>query len=556
MQISEQTRQKLNIPVGLFRMGRLLAHRALSAVGVPGLFGPELAQMRRIGPPVLREPSGTPARRVLFVIPRAWNTHALFQTALAQALTLRNAKCAIVTCGGVMPICEFGWAEKDFYPPCSGCLTYVKDLAGLAGIELINIAEHADNAAIQKATSELKGLSVERMEDYRFGDFPIGKYAIPSVRWRLRTSQHELHPHCPVMLSGFIRGGVAWATGMKSICDRFNPDVVVMLNGLFMEERMAWAVAKAQKRRCVFFERGRDAASVFLSHEVPGPRYDISSKWSEISATPLAGPERESIRAAMDRRRRGEKVVEKYWDSTSTDLNAIRTQLKVDSKGPVGVLYTNVSWDTAMQDRDTLFTGMFDWLTRVLNLFGKRPEWTLIIRVHPAETQLPGRESYDRVEDWLRKHYNPLPANVRVVRPNQSVDSYALMNLATVGLVYASTVGLEMAVSGIPVVVAGAAHYSNKGFTYDPPSLEQYDAQITDLMQGTRSLDKDEQVDMAERYAHLFFLRRTLPMTVLDEPTSGFPRALYTTVEDLKPGKQKVLDIFASGILNGSEFCL
>jgi hypothetical protein len=328
-----------------------------------------------------------------------------------------------------------------------------------------------------------------------------------------------------------------------------------MLNGLFMEERMAWAVAKAQKRRCIFFERGRDAASVFLSHEVAGPRYDISSKWNEVHATSLPDTDRTAIRNAMDRRRKGEQVVEKYWDVTSTDLKMIRQQLNL-TNGPIGVLYTNVSWDTAMQDRDTLFSGMFDWLKRVLDLYVKRPDWTLIIRVHPAETQVPGRESYDRVSDWLCKHYSPLPANVRIILPDQAVDSYALMNLATVGLVYASTVGLEMAVSGIPVVVAGAAHYSNKEFTYDPPTTESFDAEIVRLMAGKRSIEKGQQIDMAERYAHLFFLRRTLPMTVVAEPKPDQPCARYASLEELMPGKHKVLDIVCAGILNGTEFCL
>ena len=72
----------------------------------------------------------------------------------------------------------------------------------------------------------------------------------------------------------------------------------------------------------------------------------------------------------------------------------------------------------------------------------------------------------------LRAASPELPDHVRAVPPESDISTYDLIELADVGLVYTTTVGLEMAMRGIPVIVAGQTHYRGKGFTTDPGSVE------------------------------------------------------------------------------------
>ena len=53
-------------------------------------------------------------------------------------------------------------------------------------------------------------------------------------------------------------------------------------------------------------------------------------------------------------------------------------------------------------------------------------------------------------------------------------SSYVFMDEADLGLVYTSTVGLELAARGVPVVVAAATHYRGRGFTVDPVNPDEY----------------------------------------------------------------------------------
>ncbi len=537
-------------------MPMVAVHRALSTVGIRGTIGRELQDFARLdglSSVVPRDEGQGP--RVLFVIPRNFRTHATFQAGLALALTLRGGRCAIATCGGIMPVCEVTWAERETFPRCARCTAYVTDLCELLRIPLYRLADFRNVEEDAKLKDELVALGVEGLKKFVWKGLAIGPFAIPPTRWRLRSHHIADHQDGPSVLSGFIRGGMQWAVAVERVIDEFRPDVVLMLNGLFMEERITWAVAQRKGCRCVFFERGRDAGTVFLSHEVSAPRYDITGSWTSVKDTPLTDGQRTTIMNVMERRFRGERMVETYWSAKESRERNIAEHLSLgDERRPLAVLFTNVGWDTAMQDRDVAFDGMMDWLGEVLAIFSRHPDWQLVIRVHPAETQVPGRESFDRVTDWVNRQDGTLSKNVRVVQPEEPIDSYALMNMATVGCVYASTVGLEMAVKGTPVIVAGAAHYGGKGFTYDISSRRDFEATLVSLMNKERAIPRERQIELALRYAYLFFLRRTLPMAVLREPKEARPRLAFNHLDELRPGRHLALDIMCDGILKRTEF--
>jgi hypothetical protein len=80
------------------------------------------------------------------------------------------------------------------------------------------------------------------------------------------------------------------------------------------------------------------------------------------------------------------------------------------------------------------------------------------------------------------------------------------VDIADVGLVYTTTVGMEMAMSGIPVIVVGNTHYRNKGFTLDPESWQGYFEILSNVLEhpGQNRLT-DRQVEQAWNYAYRFF---------------------------------------------------
>jgi hypothetical protein len=169
---------------------------------------------------------------------------------------------------------------------------------------------------------------------------------------------------------------------------------------------------------------------------------------------------------------------------------------------PVALLCANIAHDSVVLGRNRAFASMADWVRTAIDVFAERPDWQLVLRAHPGERIM---EPVETLESIVRAHCpTKLPPNVRLVLPGDSVNTYTLMSVAHLGLAYSSTAGLEMAAAGLPVIVAGMAHYSDKGFTYDPNSPAEFVAAVAEQSAGS-SRTPPRVAELARCYIDLYF---------------------------------------------------
>ena len=72
--------------------------------------------------------------RILVASLRGWSTHNAYELVIAQALRLRGAEVALLTCGGGMPACELGWARHAHPRPCDRCAWLTNSVIEVAGL--------------------------------------------------------------------------------------------------------------------------------------------------------------------------------------------------------------------------------------------------------------------------------------------------------------------------------------------------------------------------------------------------------------------------------------
>ena len=108
------------------------------------------------------------------------------------------------------------------------------------------------------------------------------------------------------------------------------------------------------------------------------------------------------------------------------------------------------------------------------------------------------------------------------------------------GLVFTSTSGLELALLGKPVIVAGLTHYRGKGFTVDADSRESHRTALDAIIRDPASAWPD--VELARRYANLFFFDAVEQQPPVAEPIGGLARLTTTDPNDLLPGSHGGID--------------
>jgi len=289
-------------------------------------------------------------------------------------------------------------------------------------------------------------------------------------------------------------------------------DAVVIPNGSILEFGALYRTARQLGTPTVSYEFGERREHLWLAQAAEVMRLPTDGLWAARGKRPLTDPELNRLRELFQARRGGQRWSQfsRQWQrSESAGAQAVRRRLGLVDDKPVVLLCTNVVGDSLALDRQVFTHGMAEWLAETVRGLASRPEVQLVVRVHPGEMLGAGHSSIEIVREVSPE----LPPGVVVIPPDSEINTYDLIELAHLGLVYTSTVGLEMAMFGLPVVVCGDTHYRGKGFTYDPASMPEYLAQVASLLQDPlgRSLPS-EQVELAWRYAYRFFFEYPFPI--------------------------------------------
>ncbi|MGQ0434281.1 MAG: capsular polysaccharide export protein, LipB/KpsS family [Microthrixaceae bacterium] len=501
---------------------------------LPGaLRRPELAQARAVMADAPNQPSTGP--RVLFITFRAWTTHVAWETTIAQALRLRGARCEFFFCGGGLPICEIGWPAEEAAKPCKFCGPYVAGMIDAASFPRRSLGELVDDDERRAIETEVR---TSRAETVSFRGRALDPLVRQSLMWFFRSGTLPDTDEVRRARDDFRVGAAIMATAAPRLLETVAPDVVVLVNGLFYEDRIIREEAIARGVRVVAYEVGAQAGTLFFSDAAPAADLDISDLWQERGDCALGGDEELMLESVLQARRSGSGMPRRFYSR--------RRGLGTRSGAPVVAVFTNVSWDTAMTGEALAFGSMLDWVAETLRIADNHPEIEFVIRAHPAESRWPGLESRDRLADSIHHIFPSLPRNVRLVPSEERLDSYALIDAADVVAVFSSTVGLEAAAAGKAVCIAGKSHYRGRGFTNDVTSAEDYRALFADLSWAKPDLERRER---ARRYAYLFFCRTLIPFPAVVEDEPAEPIFTFTSVADLGSGNDPYLDLVCDGIL-------
>jgi hypothetical protein len=531
-----------------------IQREAAAAVGLPRPFDPPEWKALR-GLAATAEPPAPDAERVLFMSWRGWSTHLAIETVLAHAVQRHGGAPVFAYCGGRLPICDVMPVNAAPPMPCHSCRQYAEGAIRAAGFDAVAMHDVMDVAAsVRIARRRVAGLtSVAECEAYMDHGLPLGRLVRISVAWFLSRGTLSETPQVLDTYRSFLVSGIVAARGLRAVLARTRAQRVFMLNGTFFAESILSALAEERGLPFATYEKGFIRDGIVVTPGEPASHLMVPAEaWAQARTTPLTALEAKAIDTYLDERRRGGGALDNFWRERNEDAALVRRQLHLDPRRPLVVMFCNILWDSAVLERDIAFTSMGEWVTGGIRWAQARPEVDLVIRIHPAEVKLRNHPTRERMAEHISATVPELPANVRVIQAEDPTSSYVFMDEAAVGLVYTSTVGLELAARGVPVVVAATTHYRGRGFTLDPDTRDGYWAAVDGVLGTPPDAAERERIrDLARRYAFLFFFRFHQVLTAVHEVGRSRPEIRVTQAIELDPGRDQTMDRVVSGILDG-----
>ena len=219
--------------------------------------------------------------------------------------------------------------------------------------------------------------------------------------------------------------------------------------------------------------------------------------WEEIKNKPLTKEENLRLDIAMTNRI---NVLSRGCQSFGDEFPSVKQlykKLDIDPNKKVWMVnsHCNWDWDTYIENK-VLFIDPIEWLIETYKIMKDNNDVVWILRTHPAENK---KNTMLGCLEILNKEFGKIPEHIKVLTSKSPINTYSLFPLVEGCITMQSTVGIEMALYGKTVVLGDYGFYGNRGFTYNPSTIKEYNYALMNVHTIPKITDK--QIEIAKRYA-------------------------------------------------------
>jgi hypothetical protein len=491
--------------------------------------------------------------------------NAGFSLVASWAVRLAGVPAVHFVCSAGMSRCVLGADpdRPDAAPPCEICVRQSRFQTAGARARFFGYQQDETLAAA------LEGLSVEQLAAFECRapengklntnhgtpnteSLPLGALVLPALRWRLRL--HNLPDDEPTrrLFREYILSAWNVAREFSKLLVETDPQAVVLFNGQFFPEAVARFLARRRGVRAVTHEVGLQPFSAYFTE-------------GEATAYPIAIPETFELDEAQNARLdtylenrfqgRFSMAGIRFWPEMK-GLGADFLQKAAGFKQIVPV-FTNVIFDTSQPHSNVVFSDMFAWLDLVLETARLHPETLFVLRAHPDEAR-PGKAARESVAGWVERTGAASLPNVVFVPPGEFLSSYELIQRSKFVMIYNSTIGLEAAILGAPVLCAGKARFTQYPTVFFPESVPAYRKMLEQFLRAAEVQPRPEHLRNARRFLYYQLFRTSLPFGEFLEPSGqrGYVRVRPGALSRLRPDRSPAVRAVLEGILCGGDFLL
>lgn len=476
-------------------------------------------------------PSAGEDREVLF--PMMFGVHSNFtmlNLLLAKYFLEKDRlKPVFYICDAALGICTKDGMLKSrerhpwFCHECWSGYRYIAEKSGVTTDRMSRMLK-GHEARIEKEAKTIRNFTTLReCNEYRYDGIDIGDLARKSVlRYFLegRLAENDI---VVTIYRKFLIAGVKYSIAFSHLLkERPGISCSFMNNGSLLFEAIAREHCSRKEIPYMTYETYIGNNSIIYKKNGPVMDLDWSAEYkSFVSSFKPTAELRNRVAEFFDNLRQGKEMY--------AVLNTEHNDDKIAGIGHYATLFTNLNYDTAVIDKNSHFNSMEEWIFSVIE-YWKRDvtDIKLVIRIHPGEIKLV-TASREFLGDRIRAACGDT-GKIIVFDSDEKVNSYELINGMDYGLIYSSTIGLEIAYTGKTCVVAGLPWFRDKSFVICPGSRDAYFRALEELNSGRARFLPDAE-ELLRTIFFVYFnrvkrLRGLRLYTPYEEPNSDFETSL------------------------------
>lgn len=315
---------------------------------------------------------------------------------------------------------------------------------------------------------------INELKEYKYGNYDSGMATASSLVSFTRNHEPNVSEYEKFIENGLFTGAYLYDSFHK-IVETIHPDLVILFNGRFIENRPALRVCQEKGIDYATHERGGKIDSfLFRVNSIPHSIETISEEMEHLWKIATGNKEETGKNFYTNRIKR----VEDAWYSFTKEQQEGRLPESFynnHSKKVITIFNSSLDEYEGLEGFGPYFySNDNEGIRQICESLEGNDKIKLYLRVHP------NLKGIDNSQNRFLKDVIGKFKNIEIIQAEDSVDTYALINQSDIIVVFGSTVGAEAAFAGKNVVLLGKAAYEKLNSFIIPKNHEELVSVLTD----------------------------------------------------------------------------
>ena len=476
---------------------------------------------------------------------------------LSTALNLRGYRTHFIICDGLSSACMQRGLEvkeelEDWPKKCAWCSNSMQSMAKKYRVKYSLISDFVSKEKAATFENISSTIPLKDIINYKYLDISVGAIAWSSTNRYMKgflTSFSDLDEKTEKIYRKYFYAALINTYLANEAIENLKPISILVSHGVYVD--YAPPILLGVKKGLSSISWSSGYADFLHYFSIPRSKEKLQLRgiddieWGRRKNKDLTFEENKLLDDFIFNRYFKKQALDISILSDPVGVDKLKLSLDIKNNNPVATIFSHVNWDACFDFSTMIFESANQWVVESIRKMIQIKDINWIIRVHPGELT---NMSLFTTDDLIKKNFKTIPEHIKIIWSTSKINTYDLCKLTDVGITIFGTIGAELPSFGKPVIAAGDAHFSNKGFSFDAKNKEEYFSFLENI-KNIKPLTK-EQIDLGRKYAFSYFIERQIPLNVINKSQGHWGDIDMKRLNEMLPGQDRYLDLICDGIIN------